>query len=119
MSLTEKAIADTKWILTNTDHFGGAVTVTNPAGASLSLTGITNDIGQVIDVDTGQTLSGRLASAALPLADVAPLGIPYGVHDSTMKPWLVTFKGNTLKIIETVPDRTVDLLLCYLEVYNV
>jgi hypothetical protein len=119
MSLIEKAKADTKWILTNTDHFGGAVTVINPSGASLPLTGITNDIGQVIDVDTGQTLSGRLASAALPLSDVAPLGIPYGVHDPALKPWLVTFNGVTLKIVETVPDRTVDLLLCYLEVYNV
>jgi hypothetical protein len=124
MGLRERASASIKRVVTNRDHFGWDITVTDPAGTSAFLTGFSNDISQVIDPDTGQAVSGRLASVALSISELVDnnLGIPKAIADDTSKPWIVAFddlRGNTFtfKVKESNPDRTVDLVVCILETY--
>ena len=73
--------------------FGWPITITNPAGVEKSLTGFSDDIAQVIDPDTGQIVSGRLASCAIRISSLYAEGfdLPRGIADTTGKPWLVAF----------------------------
>ena len=126
MSLRDLAESDLAATLEDdVTGFGWPVTVTDPSGTSASLVGQTDDIAQVIDPDTGQAVSGRLASVALRISSLGGvgLGLPYGVADGAGKPWLVAFddvNGNpyTFKIVESNPDRALGLVSCLLEIYE-
>jgi hypothetical protein len=105
--------------------FGWPLTVTNPEGVTLALSGLSTDIGATIDPGTGEVVSGRHASVALPIAllQAASMGMPRGVADSSSKPWWVRFEdinGNpgTFKVKEAQPDRAVGLVVCILEAYK-
>lgn len=105
--------------------FGWPITVTSPGGISVPLTGFSDDISQVIDPDTGQAVSGRLASVALRISslDTAGLGIPRGIADSASKPWAIEFSdinGNPFKfkVQQSNPDRALGLVTCILELYK-
>jgi hypothetical protein len=107
--------------------FGWPITLTDPAGNAVSLTGFSDDIAQVIDPDTGQLVSGRLASAALRLSSIYTAfpssGLPRGIADTGSKPWLVTFddiNGNSynFKISKSNPDRALGVLTLILEAYE-
>jgi len=109
----------------NTTGFGFSITVTDPSGTVRPLTGFSDDIAQVIDPDTGQVVSGRLASVALRISSLtaAGLSLPEGIADATKKPWLVAFddiNGNpfTFKVMQSNPDRTLGLVTCILELYK-
>lgn len=125
MSLRQIAEADLAITLEDAvTGFGWAINVTDPAGNSADLTGQSNDIAQVIDPDTGQAVSGRLASVALRIASLtaAGLGLPEGVADRASKPWLVRFddiNGNahTFKVQQSNPDRGLGVVSCVLERY--
>ncbi len=127
MGIRALAAADNRVILA--DVATGAafpITVTDPLGTSAALTGISDDISQAIDPDTGQAVSGRLASAVLNIAELtaAGLGLPVGVADSSVKPWLVDFddiNGNafTFKVSESNPDRMLGSVTLLLELYEV
>jgi len=102
--------------------FGFAISVTDPAGVIGLLTGQTNDVGQVIDAETGQIVSGRIASVTLRISSLATagLGIPQGVQESTSKPWIIRFddiNGNAFdfKVAESFPDRALGVVACRLE----
>ncbi len=126
MGLREIAETDLGAILEDSAlGFGWPITLTDPAGASASLTGFSNDIHQTIDPDTGQVVSGRVASAALRLSSItgAGLAMPFGVSDPASKPWRITFddiNGAThdFKIAEADPDRSIGALICTLEGYT-
>ena len=101
--------------------FGWPITLTSPAGAQQILTGFSNDISQIIDPDTGQAVSGRVASIAIRISSLTEL--PVGIADSVSKPWLATFddiNGNsfTFKIAQSNPDRALGVLTCILELYR-
>lgn len=105
--------------------FGWPVTVTTPDGVCASLTGFSNDIAQVIDPDTGQAVSGRLASVALRISTLQSknLGIPRGIADTGLKPWIIQFDdingtAYTFKVQEANPDRTLGVVVCLLEIYR-
>lgn len=107
-----------------TAGFGWPITVTNPAGLVRPLTGFSDDIAQIIDPDTGQAVSGRLASVALRISSLiaAGLTLPQGIADAGSKPWVITFddiNGNsfTFKVAQSNPDRTIGLVTCLLETY--
>lgn len=125
MSLREIAETDLGFILEgDADGFRWPIVVTNPAGASAPLFGFSDDIAQVIDPDTGQAVSGRLASVALRISSLieAGLGYPQGIADAALKPWLVAFddiNGNsyTFKVSQSNPDRALGLVACILEIY--
>lgn len=106
--------------------FGFPITVTDPAGLVKPLTGFSDDISQIIDPDTGQAVSGRLASVALRISSLTAAGfteLPKGIADAASKPWLVAFddiNGNafTFKVQQSNPDRALGLVTCILETYE-
>ncbi len=124
--LREIAEADLATILE--DDVGGfawPITVTNPAGVLANLKGFSADISQVIDPDTGQAVSGRIAWVTLRISSLTAAGftLPEGVADPKDKPWLIQFddvNGNsyTFKVGSTNPDRTLGIVRCLLESYK-
>ncbi|MCH9837693.1 hypothetical protein K0U83_18670 [bacterium] len=108
--------------------FRWSLTVTDPEGLSAStLYGFSDDISQTIDPDTGQLVSGRLASVAIRNSSLTAAGfadLPRGGADSSAKPWIVEFNdinGNahTFKIRQANPDRALGVVTCILEAYDV
>lgn len=126
MSLRSTAEADLGTILEDGIYgFGWPITVTDPAANVGSLTGFSDDISQLIDPDTGQAVSGRLASAVLRISSLttAGLGLPVGIADATIKPWIIQFddiNGNAhkFKVSESNPDRALGIVVCLLESYE-
>lgn len=125
MSLRLQAESDLLGILENPLDFGWDITITDPAGTSANLIGFSNDISQLIDPDTGESVSGRLASVALRISSLttAGLGLPEGIADSAIKPWIIDFNdinGNSykFKISKSNPDRALGIVTCILENYG-
>lgn len=126
MSLRQLAESDLGAILEDgTTGFGWPITVVSPAAVSANLTGFSDDISQVIDPDTGQIVSGRLASVALRISSLtsAGLALPQGIADAMQKPWLITFDdingtSYTFKVMQSNPDRALGLVTCILELYQ-
>jgi hypothetical protein len=111
----------------DTTGFGWAIKLTTPDDTVATLTGFSNDISQVIDPDTGLLISARHATIALRISSInASLigdGIPVGVADGAVKPWLVQFadiNGNvqTFKVVKSNPDRALGIVTCILEAYT-
>lgn len=105
--------------------FGWSITLTDPDGLTDTLTGFSDDISQVIDPDTGQLVSGRLASVALRISSLIAAGftLPRNVPDNTLKPWVVTFNdingtAHTFKVRQSDPDRALGMVVCILEGYD-
>ena len=126
MGLREIAEQDLAVILEDSVFgFGFNISVTDPAGLNVpNLTGYSNDIAQLIDPDTGQAVSGRLASCALRISSLtaAGLALPQGIADASSKPWIVAFddiNGNpfVFKVADSNPDRTIGMVTCILETY--
>ena len=126
MGLRERAAKDTAAILSNkTQGRGHDIILVDPDGNTGTLTGYSSDIGQLIDPDTGQAVSGRLVSIAVPLAGLADAGlsgVPQGVDDDA-DPWVVRF--NDLDGVEwaftvrsSAPDRELGIIVCWLEFYS-
>jgi hypothetical protein len=126
MSLRQLAETDLGLILEDSSTgFGWSIIVTDPAGTSRTLTGFSDDIAQVIDPDTGQAVSGRLASVALRTSSLiaAGLTLPRGIADSGSKPWVVEFddingSAYKFKVSQSNPDRALGLVTCLLELYE-
>ena len=126
MGLRAIAEADLGAILEDSvTGFGFPITVTDPAGTTAALMGFSDDIAQIIDPDTGQAVSGRLASVALRISSLttAGLALPEGIADAAVKPWLIAFddiNGNafTFKVSQSNPDRAIGLVTCLLELYT-
>lgn len=119
MGLRAQAEKDLKFILEDATYgFGWPITITNPSGESISLTGFSNDISQSIDPETGILVSGQSASCALRISTIYELGgclvtecgeplslcgepqmeagnvkfgLPIGIADEDSNPWLATF----------------------------
>jgi hypothetical protein len=125
MGLRDLAEADLGLILEDSaTGFGYAIVLTSPAGVVLPITGFSNDIAQVIDPDTGQVVSGRLASVALRISTIIASGLdlPRGIANSKSKPWIVEFNdllGNPhkFKVFQSNPDRTIGMITLILESY--
>lgn len=126
MSLRITAESDLGVILEDDTYgFGWSITVTDPAANVGSLTGFSDDISQLIDPDTGQAVSGRLASAVLRISSLTAegLGLPVGIADAASKPWVIEFddiNGNAhkFKVSESNPDRALGIVVCLLESYE-
>jgi hypothetical protein len=125
VGLREQAESDLAFIIEDEAGFGWAITVTDPDGTSKDLIGLSNDIAQAIDPDTGQAVAGRTASIALRISTLVSvgLGLPKAVAEKTAKPWLVAFNdinggAHTFKVSEVLPDRAVGLVVCILQAYQ-
>ena len=128
MNIRELAEQDLGCIVEDSDTgFGWPITLTDPSGFSGSgpLTGLSDDIAQVIDPDTGQAVSGRLASIALRISTLYSEGytLPQGIADASKKPWVVEFEDinglpYTFKVQQSNPDRALGIVTCLLEAYT-
>lgn len=105
--------------------FGWPIVVINPLGKSVSLSGRSNDVSEMINIDTGETISGRFASVTIRIQLLIDngLSLPQAVPDSSDKPWLIKFddiNGNsyTFKVARSMPDRTLGSVNCVLEVWR-
>lgn len=126
MGLRDIAKADAKSILNDGVYgFGWPITITDPDGTIVNLTGFSNDVAEVIDPDTGVAVSGRIISVALVISDITDAGLelPAAIADAAKKPWLVAFddiNGNPFifKVQKSNPDRTLGIITCVLEFYE-
>ena len=128
MGLREIAEQDLGSILEDTENgFGWDITLTTPSGDSADLVGFSNDISLALDPETGQMVSGRIASVAIRNAlifEALPgAGLPLGIADSNAKPWLVSFAdingtSYTFRVAESDPDRSIGLVVLILELYS-
>lgn len=122
MSLLSQAASDLQGIVENTGGFASPVTLTTPGKVAHSLVGTSADIGQTIDPETGVPVAGRRASVAFSWLTLHARGLdPKGVEEGS--PWTVQFadvagSSHTYKIVETIPDRTLGMLVCILEFYR-
>lgn len=125
--LRQTAEADLAVILEDSaTGFGWPITVTDPDGKTESLVGLSGDIAQAIDPDTGQAVSGRLAMVTLRISSLVAAGftdLPRNIASTTSKPWLIVFddiNGNsyTFKVQQSNPDRTLGVVKCILELYE-
>jgi len=123
MSLRDIATEDLNIFLS--EDFAWPITITDPDGTILNTTGYTNDIAQTIDPDTGQIVSGRVASIAISIRELekAGLSIPINIVDETTKPWRIAFEDvelnqYTFKVISSNPDLGLGLVTCNLELYG-
>lgn len=105
--------------------FGWAITVTNPAGVSAALTGLSTDVETAIDPQTGAVVTGRRASVSLVLAQLEAVGLgePKGLADRNTKPWLIQFNdiggvSHLFKVQQAMPDHAIGSVVCHLEVYK-
>jgi hypothetical protein len=124
-SLRDQAAADLRSIVEDPAGFGWSITITNPAGTSAQVYGLSQDIALAIDPLTGVAVAGRTATVALTRASLAAaaLGDPVAVVSEAGKPWLVSFEDtdgtiHLFKIAEQLPDRTIGLNVYRLEVYR-
>lgn len=126
MSLRATAEADLGKILEDPNGFSWPITITDPSGTVVpDLSGFSSDVSQLIDPDTGQMVSGRVASIAIRIGLLTAngLGLPVGINDSDSKPWVIEFddingNGYTFKVQKSNPDRAVGLITCLLEAYS-
>lgn len=126
-NLRELANTDLESIMTDkTNGFGWDIELIDTAGVSYAVVGRSDDIGQVIDPDTGMPVSGRLASVSVTIAslDAVGAGLPQGIADTGGKPWVVKFddingRSYSFKVIQSNPDRALGIVICLLEAYIV
>jgi len=124
--LREQAEADLAFILEDdVSGFGWPITIIDPAGKSVNLIGFSNDISQLIDPDTGQAVSGRLATVALRIKSLNDnnLSLPQGITDLNKNPWIVKFqdvnlRDYTFRVRSHDPDRALGIVVCILELYK-
>lgn len=127
-SLRLTAAADLRAILeVDSAGPGWPITLTDPDGNVGSFTGLSGDIAQVIDPETGQAVSGRFAHVAIPTATIREKlpgsGLPQGIADTKTKPWVVEFDDidglpYKFKVSKSNPDRTLGLVSLTLEIYE-
>ena len=126
MSLRVLAEADLAHILEDGKSGPGHnITLARPDGLSADFIGASSDIGQLIDPDTGVAVSGRQATISLRMSTVLQklYALPVGVTDSSSKPWVAMFadvlgQTHTFKIVEAMPDRSLGVINCTLELYK-
>ena len=128
MGLRQIAEADLGTILEDdVTGFGFPIVITDPAGSSGTgpLIGTPVDISQLIDPDTGQAVSGRLASCSIRISSLTAAGleVPKGIADSKAKPWTARFddiNGNSrlYKVSQSNPDSALGVVVLLLEAYE-
>lgn len=127
MNLREQAELDLATTLEDSvNGFGVDLIITDPNSVVAELCGQSGDVHFLVDPDTGQAVSGRVAHVAIRISSLKEkgLGIPQGSADKTGKPWRVAFKDLACNdqdfiILEARPDRTLGLVTCVVGVYKV
>ncbi len=127
MSLIERLQKDSQRIMNSSRYgFGQAIILTEPSGIAHTLKGIVSIIHNLIDPDTGQPVSGFLATVSLNVLDLQSMGIdiPEGEMSEYARPWTVQTANVSgvqvlAKVIRVAPDETNGNLLVDLGNYEV
>lgn len=126
MGLLDRMRKDSQRIM-NSDRFGfsTAITLTDPDGVGYPFNSIIAVIHNLVDPDTGQPVSGFLATASINILDLQALGleIPEGEMSELSRPWTVTETNIqnvvvTYKIVRAAPDEANGNILCDLVTYD-
>jgi hypothetical protein len=124
VGLLAQAAVDARAFLQDVDGgFAQPITVWDPFGNKLELKGFANRIGQQIDPQTGVMVSADIVTVALPIASFPSGKEPVGVSDPASRPWVVAFTdvaghSEKFKVRETIPDRTLGVIVCVLEQWS-
>ena len=125
MSLRSNAELDLAVILEEPDCGGEPIILINPAGDAEAFVAQTGDIAQVIDPETGQALTGRLAHVSIRISSILAKGfaLPRGIPQESSKQWLVVFLDHQdavyrFAVQQSNPDRTLGIVTCLLEFYD-
>ena len=126
MSLFQRLQKDSQRIM-NSSKFGFStdIVLIDPNDVEYPLKSILTVIHNLIDPDTGQPVSGYLATASINRLDLNALGItlPEGVSDELQRPWAVretNIDGVVVnyKITRAAPDEANGNILCDLGSYG-
>ncbi|AUR86591.1 hypothetical protein NVP1087A_10 [Vibrio phage 1.087.A._10N.261.45.F9] len=126
MSLLQRLQKDSQRIM-NSSKFGFStdIVLIDPNDVEYPLKSILTVIHNLIDPDTGQPVSGYLATASINRLDLNALGItlPEGVSDELQRPWTVRETNIdgvvvTYKITRAAPDEANGNILCDLGSYG-
>jgi hypothetical protein len=127
VGLRELAEQDLAVIVEDRDGgFGWDIVVTDPAGVNYTLVGLSTDIAQAVDPETGQLVTGRSAAVSIRISSLLLAGatsLPRAIPDKGGKPWLVSFDDIngapwTFKVQHASPDRALGVLTLQLELYG-
>jgi len=126
VSLADIAAVDVQLILNDEVTGGSLIALQSPDGRVAELRGNKRDIAHAVDPETGKTVSARTVSVALSMHDLALVNMaPTRELDAaTKKPWVVTFAetvgaiAQTFIVAESIPDRTLGVLVLILEFYE-
>jgi len=124
VSILAQARADLGVTLEGATEFGQSIVLTDPTGFTsvAPLLGQAQDIGRILDPETGVFVSGRFASVTLRLSTLTAVSgyasFPIGVPEKTSLPWTVSVAGELWHVLHTIPDRTLDVLVCILGFYQ-
>lgn len=127
MGLLERMRKDAQKIM-NSDKFGFStdITLVEPDGTEHSFKSIISVIHNLIDPDTGQPVSGYLATASINRLDLNDLGLtlPEGESSELERPWLVRETNIdgvvvTYKLVRAAPDEANGNILCDLGSYDI
>ena len=126
--MTLRQLAETQLatlVESQTQGFGHEVTLVDPDGVSEQVVGLNCDIAQSIDPTTGMIISGRTASITFRNSTMINLfgKLPVAITETINTPWTVVMNDingvtGTFKICRTMPDRTIGIVVCFLENYN-
>ena len=126
MNLLQRIQKDSQRIM-NSTRFGVSIDIVllDPAQVEYPLKSIVTVIHNLVDPDTGQPVSGYLATASINRLDLNELGItlPEGVSDELQRPWTIRYTNIdgveiTNKITRSAPDEANGNILCDLGSYG-
>ena len=125
MGLRQEIRQHAHTILQDVAHgFAWSLVVTNPDGIAACMKGFSTDIADLIDPETGMAVSGRQAEVTLSFDSLKAVGLkhPAYIANGDGKPWTIKFDdiegiSHIFKVMRSAPDRTMGLVLCYLEAY--
>jgi hypothetical protein len=124
MGVREQAEADLAVTLEAPGDFGVPIVLRDPTGFDCGgqpIYGQSGDIGLLIDPDTGLAVTGRSAHVAVRISTLTHAGyttLPRAIPDAGSSPWLVTFSGQTFKVKEARPDRTLGIVTMIVEFWR-
>lgn len=135
MGLHAQAERDLGTALESPGDWGRPFVLTDPDGfeSPVQLYGRRGDIGELMDLATGVTFSGRHVTLSVRSSTILGVGgfssLPVGIDDSDAKPWTVLFdllgsspsasSTNFFRVAESRPDDDLGIQTLILETYAV
>lgn len=122
-NLRDLAERDLGAILETTDGgFGRAVVLTDPTGQSATIPGMTGNISNAIDPETGQIIVGDFAHVTLRISSIVAAGltVPTQEYRTGHPAWLLSFNDlagveQTFRVQRPEPDFTLGYVNLKLE----